>query len=210
MNKTTSYVNCVPIDATTVERLIVDLFGWWPRFVFGFGAVVLLFDQSVYMVMTTLLILVCFGYYLEVVAEALAVARSPSFDSVFCEASPHAFPDAVFVPVMLYTCVVILGVYYNKALHIRVGAARALFILAQIAGYLATTLISTYFTPALLAANSLLVIALTVTFFYLFEKISDLVWTDALNRNDVGFLQSVAALLGARLGDESRHSLRGS
>jgi hypothetical protein len=209
MNKTSSFVVCIPANATSGEKLVVNLFGAWPNFVFGFGAVVLLFDQSVYMVLMTLLLLFGFGYYIELVAEALEVGRHPSFDNVLCETSPHAFPDSVFVTVMLYTCIVILGVYFDKALHIRVGAFRALLIITQIAGYLATTLISTYFTPALLAANSLLVLVLAVCVFYLFNIMSALVWSDAKSRNDVGFLRILSAVLGSTLAVDDRRSLRG-
>lgn len=201
MNKTSSFVVCTPADASTVEAWIVSLFGFWPVFIFGFANVVILFDQSVFMVVTSLLIVFASYYYFEVLAEGLQVERHPSFDWQLCETTRYALPDPVFVSVMLFTVVVILGVYFDKALHLRVGIVRALIIMVQIAGYLVSTLISGYFTPLLLAANSAIVLVLGAVYWLVFSRFSLFVWADARDRHDEWWFRALSALLGATIDD---------
>lgn len=210
MNETFAFVVCVPSTATAAEKFVVTVFGTWPLFVTGFGNVVILFDQSVFMILTSLLVLFLGYSYLKLVADAVAFPRDPNFDFVFCRTTEFAFPDPLFVSVMIFTLVVILGIYFDKALHLRVGTIRATIIILQIAGYLVTTLISGYFTPLLLAINSLLVLVLSLLYWALYKCASPRIWNDAKFRGESFWLRAVAFVLGASLADDrDRRSLSG-
>jgi hypothetical protein len=201
MNKTSSFVVCTPADATDLEALIISWFGFWPVFIFGFANVVILFDQSVFMIVTSLLVVFASYYYFEVLSDGLKIERHPSFDWQLCETTQYALPDPIFVSVMLFTVIVILGVYFDKALHLRVGFVRALIIMVQISGYLVSTLISGYFTPLLLAANSAIVVLLGVVYWLVFSRFSVYVWADARDRRDQWWFRALSALLGATIAD---------
>jgi hypothetical protein len=198
MDRAFAAVACFETDASAGERFIVRTFGFWPLFVFTFGGIVALFDNSVFLLVTTLLLLSGTYFYLEIVAAAIGVPRQAGFDPEFCQASPFALPDARFVTAMMYTVVVLCGVYYHRAFRSRVSLMRLVFLVVFIVGYLTSTIISRYFLYWQLAANSALAFLLAMLYWFAYCTVERVVWGDA-NASWRRHFEALAQVLGAHV-----------
>ena len=196
-NRTYNGIVCYPADATANERFLVTYGGFWFNFVFAFGEIIVLFDNSLFMILATLLLLLGMHQVLRVFATAIEVPRPVGYDAAFCGAEPFAFPDARFVTVMIFSFVVMIGVYYRRALRHRVSTVRTALIIARIIAYCASTIVSRYFDYWLLAANMVLVLLGAPLYWLLYRKIGEAVLKDVGDGIWRSRLDSFIGLTGA-------------
>ena len=189
---------CVPSDANAVEVFIVRTFAFWPLLVFTFGSFVAIFDTSVYLILTTLLILFANYHYFTILGRAIGVPRPDGFDAEFCHAQPFALPDAKFVVAIVYTMLAVSGIVTHTVFRRRVSILRLAILIGFMLGYITSTIISRYFSWWLLASNMLIAVVTALAYWWLYWRMRKIIWHDA-NNTWRRHLITLAALLGAHV-----------
>jgi len=136
----------------------LSFFMFYPAWIVVFNGVLFMIDQNRYFLVASWLILTAQFYYLRAFSEVVASERPVSFDPLVCGATRYAVPDALFVTIISYTCIVGVGLYRDGK---RFGIQNSIVTYGTPVLYVAATVYTEYLTAAQLAIN-LAISAITV------------------------------------------------
>lgn len=186
---------CEPADAHWLVKLFLRTVGFFPYQVAGFSACVSMFDSSALVTFVSYSLLLAAFFYFHFLAAELQFDRAAGFPSQKCAASIHALPDAPFVTSVAYVVAMWVSVARHRVFAIKVSPFRAATVATYVIAYAASTVISGYFTPGLLAVNFCIAVALGFFCVLVYEALERKLWSHASRtaRRRIAF---VARLLG--------------
>lgn len=184
---------CFPSNTTLSGQVVVKYFSFWPEFVFYLSGILSRLNGSLFVTLTSLFVVLAAYFYLDAVSLAIGVPRPPPYDPVRCNARPTALPDARFVVAIVYTVVLCFAIRIDYGVHVAFTRINALLLCISVILYLASTIISGYFTFELLGANLAIALVLAVAYWRLYRFVECAVENAHSKRvnNVVRFLKAV-------------------
>lgn len=209
---------CEPVDANWLVHFVC-LFGLYPAWVFVFNFFFIALTSDLYFALMSKIIFLVAVRYTAVIAELVRIERDPAtqhYDYRLCHADRYVYPDTPYVTSMIYTLTIIYAFWSDTAFRRRhlTWWNRVLFG-GVIALYVASTIVSGYFTWAQLLINSAIVVGTSVLIVLVYRYSIVLYTSEAAhNPNNVGVRLlrllglSVALFVPQRLASTDRQQQR--
>jgi hypothetical protein len=145
---------CWP-ENTPLWMQLVARAGWLPYLLFVIDFFLAAIWRRPYFFFAKLVVFIFWFRYLQVLAKILHVERQRGFDYELCGASRFALPDAVFVSTLVYLAMMLIGFWMDTQMARTFMTRWNIFVISMITlCYVASTIITGYFSWMQLALNS--------------------------------------------------------
>lgn len=188
---------CPPVGTGELELWFIRWFGFWPQFIIAFATAIIFFHNSVFAIITVLIMVTGFYQFLKVLGQGFGVRREAEYVTR-CNALEFMFPDALFVIAVSFPLILTLAVANRKIMRNRATVFREAVVLIYFTGWLTTVVVSEYLPVGWMVANFALAVVFGVAYWFIYEAVAHLVWdgADEIWKNR---LDSFANAMGTRM-----------
>lgn len=160
---------CQPVDANWFVHFISS-FGYFPVWLLMFNFLLGFVNLDLYYLIASKIAFTAIYYYVLVLATLMKYER-PAGGNQFqkCGWQQYSFPDASFVTSMVYSLAVIFGFWVDRRIHRYLTRWHTFLMAVVISLYMASTIVTGYFSFEQLAANFFVALIFTFIFIELYQ-----------------------------------------
>lgn len=188
---------CPPTGTGPLEMWMISWFGFWPQFIIAFATAIIFFHNSVFSILTVLIMVTGFYQFLKILGQGFGIRREEEYVTR-CNALEFMFPDALFVIAVSFPLIMALAVANRKIMRNRATVVREAAVLIYFSGWITTVIISEYLPIGWLVANFVLAVVLGVLYWIVYEGVAHVVW-DGADEIWKDRLDSFAGMMGTRV-----------